>query len=223
MIKLIIFDWDDVFTLGSKEGYITCLHDTLVDLGVHLDPEEEQKRILATWSHPHREELKNLLRERPELLNQACALYEDKFFGGTFVRALTYVDRANELLRGLSKTYKLAVATGAHPEVLKNQVMPKFQVPNVFAQVISAYDLDDTDKNKPHPFMLDKIMKTQGCAPDETIFVGDAASDVKMARNAGVEPVVVLTGHLKRQQAEELHVDHIIDDVTELPGVLVQI
>jgi hypothetical protein len=43
MIKLIIFDWDDVFTLGLKEGYIHCLHETLNRRDVQLRPEEELK------------------------------------------------------------------------------------------------------------------------------------------------------------------------------------
>src|SRR4051812_39507864 len=89
--KLLIFDWDDVFTLGSKEGYIQCLHETLVDLNVELEPSEEHRRILQTWSQPHREELSNLLREHPELVDEACQLYEEKFFGDTFVEALSYV------------------------------------------------------------------------------------------------------------------------------------
>ncbi len=220
MIKLLIFDWDDVFTLGPKEGYIKCLHETLVDLKVHLNPEEEQQRIQATWSHPHREELKNLLREHPALLDQACKLYEDKFFGGTFVEALTYVEGANQLLERLKRNYLLAIATGAHPRVLKEEVMPKFHVPDVFVQVISGYDIIEPNKQKPHPFMLDEIMKTQNSLPSETLFVGDAKSDVQMARNAGVEPVVVLTGHLARNKAEELGVKYIINDVTQLEQVL---
>jgi hypothetical protein len=39
MIKLLIFDWDDVFTLGAKEGYTDSLHNTLVKLNVRLDDE----------------------------------------------------------------------------------------------------------------------------------------------------------------------------------------
>lgn len=50
--------------------------------------------------------------------------------------------------------------------------------------------------------------------------MGDAASDMQMARNAGVTPVAVLTGHLSRQQAEELGVKHIIENVTLLEGEL---
>lgn len=220
-IKLIIFDWDDVFTLGSKEGYIKCLHDSIADLGVHLDPDDEHERILQSWGKHHNEELKGLLQERPDLLEQAVKLYEDKFFGGVFVSMLSYVNGANNTLKELSKDYTLTIATGAHPDILKNQVMPKFDVPiEVFSQIESVYDIDDPEKHKPHPYMLQKIMKHQGFMPNETIFVGDARSDVQMARSARVEPVVVLTGHLNRQQAQELNVKHIIPDVTHLPGIL---
>jgi phosphoglycolate phosphatase len=216
MIKLIIFDWDDVFTLGSKEGYIKGLHETLEDLDVHLKPEEEHKRILETWGKVHDEELKNLLRERPGLIGKAIKIYETKLFGGTYVRALSYVEGANEMLRDLSQDFLLAVATGAHHDILKNQVMPKFKVPDVFAQIVSVYELNDPSKNKPHPYMLEKIMNDQNCLPAETIFVGDAETDVLMARNAGVEPVVVLSGHLTRTQAEALGVSYIIPDVTHM-------
>jgi phosphoglycolate phosphatase-like HAD superfamily hydrolase len=164
--------------------------------------------------------LAGLLRERPELLDQACELYEHKFFGGTFVQSLTYVNGANQLLNRLHPKYTLAIATGAHPKVLGDQVMPKFHVPNVFAQIISGYDIDDPDKQKPHPHMLETIMAAQHSNPAETIFVGDAASDVKMAHSAGVEPVVVLTGHLNREQAEALEVRHIIPDVAKLESIL---
>jgi phosphoglycolate phosphatase-like HAD superfamily hydrolase len=223
VIKLLIFDWDDVFTLGSKEGYIHCYHETLVELGVKLDPEEEHRRIMAAWSKPHREELRGLLEERLELLDEACEIYEDKFFGGVFVGALTYVDGANDLLERLALNYKLAVATGAHPRVLREQVMPRFGVPKVFAQIVSAYDINDAEKQKPHPHMLERIMHEQGATPDETVMVGDAASDVMMAHNAGVTPVVVLTGHLDREQAVALGVELIVDDVTGVEAVLVNV
>jgi phosphoglycolate phosphatase-like HAD superfamily hydrolase len=64
--------------------------------------------------------------------------------------------------------------------------------------------------------MPNKIMESEGVSPAETVLVGDAASDMQMAWNAGIEPVAVLTGHLNRQQAEKLGVEHIIDNVTLL-------
>src|SRR6266704_609902 len=220
MIKLIIFDWDDVFTLGAKEAYVHCLHQTLVNLNVHLDPEEEQRRIQQTWSKPHREELKNLLREHPQLVDKACEVYEGLFFNGAFVQSLTLVAGSNELLKKLKETYILAVATGAHPKVLKDEVFPRFEIPDVFSDIVFTYEIADPEHHKPHPYMLKKIMKTQGVTPEETIFVGDARNDVVMAQNAHVTPVVALTGHLNRKEAAELGVKYIIEDVTKLDSVL---
>ena len=71
--------------------------------------------------------------------------------------------------------------------------------------------------------MLEKIMEAQDVLPSETVMVGDAENDVLMARSAGVEPVVVLTGHLNRSQAEELGVKYIIDNVSLLQSVLEQL
>ena len=223
MIKLIIFDWDDVFTLGSKEGYFKCYHETLIALGVHLEPEEEKKRILAKWSKPHREELRELLKGKPEFLDRACKIYEEKLFGDTFVNSLSTIKGTVELLQRLSKKYLLCVATGLHPKILKERVMPKFSIPQVFSQVISTYDIDDVEKHKPHPFMIEEILREQKANPDEAIMVGDAKGDVLMAKAAGVTPVVVLTGHLSREEAEKLKVDYIIEDVTKLEAILAKL
>jgi phosphoglycolate phosphatase len=185
-----------------------------------MDAHEEHRRILETWSQPHRAELKNLLREHPELLDKACKIYEEKFFGDTFVSTLSYVEGANEMLLRLKPAYKLAVATGAHPVVLKERVMPRFKVPDVFNKIVSGYDIDDPEKQKPHPHMLEKILAALNIMPEEAIMVGDAKSDVQMAYRANIKPVVVLTGHLSKSEAEELGVKHIIEDVTKLESLL---
>jgi phosphoglycolate phosphatase-like HAD superfamily hydrolase len=41
-----------------------------------------------------------------------------------------------------------------------------------------------------------------------------------MAYNAHVTPIVVLSGHLNKQEAEELEVKYIIPDVTHLDKIL---
>ena len=219
MIKLIIFDWDDVFTLGSKEGYIQCYHESLRELGVHLDAEEEKKRILERWSEPHQEKFKKLLKERPELIDEACELYEDKLFGETFISNVKFINGGQNLLNNLNRKYSLAVATGANKQIL-DRVFEKYSVPQVFSKIMYAYEIDDPRLHKPHPYMLNTIMSELHFAPQETVFVGDAASDVQAAQAAHVTPIVVLTGHLNTDQAEKLGVKYIIEDVTKLPQVL---
>jgi phosphoglycolate phosphatase len=220
MIKLIIFDWDDVFTLGSKAGYYKCYHEALRGVGIVLSPEVEDRRIKAKWGSGHDVQLHELLKEHPELVPKAIKLYEENLFGDTFVDCLTILPGSQEFLERMAKRYKLAVATGAHPKILKDRVIPKFQVPDVFMQIFSIYDLDDPDHAKPHPFMPNNIMETLNVKPSETVLVGDAASDMQMAWNAGIEPIAVLTGHLSRAQAEALGVKHILENVTQLEAEL---
>ena len=167
--------------------------------------------------------MRDLLKEKPELLDRACKIYEEKLFGNTFVSSLSTIKGTVEMLQRLSKKYVLCVATGLHPKILRERVMPKFNIPQVFSQVISTYDIDDVEKHKPHPFMVEEILRKQKITPKEAIVVGDAKGDVLMAIAAGVTPVVVLTGHLNRKEAEELNVAHVIDDVTKLEDVLAKL
>ncbi len=220
MIKLIIFDWDDVIVLGAKEGYFKCYHLALAGVGVRLDSKEERKRILEKWGKNHREELRELLKENPRLLEGACRIYEENLFGDAYLNGLKKARGISNILKKLSKNYKLCVATGANPNLLRERIIPKLKIPSVFSLIISSYDIEDVNKHKPHPFMIEKILKSQGFKPGETVFVGDAKGDVLMAKAVGVIPIVVLSGHLNKKEAKELGVKYIIEDITKIEGVL---
>lgn len=218
--RLIIFDWDDVFTRGSIEGYYQCYHAALQGVGIELSYEEEMRRLRSKWGMTHEEELKGLLEEHPELVERAIKIYEENFFGGLFTEHISAVDGSHDLLDRLAGKYKLALSSGIHPKMLKSEVMPKLGIPDVFSHVITAYDLEDISLAKPNPFTAHHIMDKAGHGPDETLVVGDAKNDVLLAKNAKVDPVVVLSGHLSREEAEELGVRYIIEDVTKLEEVL---
>lgn len=220
MPKLIIFDWDDVFTHGSTKGYHACYHAAVRGVGVTLTEDEERARIAAKWGSPHREELMELLKEYPEKVDQAVEIYEQELFGTTFVRELSVLDGSVNLLERLSKQYTLALATGVHPRLLKEVIMPTFGIPNVFQSIVTAYDLDDPSHSKPHPKSAEIILAKAGFDPKDAVMVGDATNDVAMAQAAGIRPIVVLSGHLNRVQAEALGVQDIIETVLDLEGVL---
>ncbi len=224
MIKLIIFDWDDVFTLGANQAYITCYHNAVRGVGVTLDPEEERRRIFEKWSEPHAEKLAKLLKEKPELIADAISIYEENLFGGTYAQALGFVKGANELLQRLHQAYTLAIATGAHPNLLKDSVMPNFSVSQeVFMNIISVYELEEPSQAKPSPYMAEKLIAEADVSASETIVVGDSKSDMEMGIAAGATPVAVLTGNMNQEDAETLGVKHIIPDVTHLEPVLTKL
>jgi phosphoglycolate phosphatase-like HAD superfamily hydrolase len=219
MVKLIIFDWDDVITLGAKDGYYQCYRKTLKEFNIVFEEKELHERIQRKWGQPFREVLRELLFEHPELLDKATKIFDKKFWGNTFVDSLKGVESANRVLENLSKKYKLAVATGNHPTMLKEKIIPKFHIPEVFVQIITAFDIP-IDKTKPNPYMLEQIMEKQEVKPEECVYVGDAENDVLMAQNACVEPIVVLTGHLNKEKAEKLGVKKIFPDITYLEQIL---
>lgn len=220
-IKLIIFDWDDVFTLGSSSAYYACYHEAMVTVGVELAKEEEVKRIKSNWGKPHTDELAVLLKERPELVDTAVEAYERSIFTETFSKHLSFVPRGKQFLEALRPRFKLALATGMNPRLLKENMMPKFDIRiNLFDQIVTLHDLTDPRRGKPFPDMIYKILKTTGVGLESTIMVGDAKADVGMAQAAGVIPVVVLTGHLTKKEAINLGVKYILNKVTELEDVL---
>jgi phosphoglycolate phosphatase-like HAD superfamily hydrolase len=218
--KLIVFDWDDVISLGAKEGYFACYDVVLNALGVSLPEAVKRERVLRRWGTTHVEELAELLEDHPHLLDQAEEIYREAFFGDVFVNSLHIVPGTPETLRRLSNRYLLAVATGGHPQVIRERIMPRFGIPDVFARILSAYEIDNPARKKPDPYMLNTIMDVLGVKHTDTIYVGDAPNDVRMAQNAGVEPVVVLTGHLSQEEAAKLGVRHVIADITCLESIL---
>lgn len=218
--KLIVFDWDDVITLGAKEGYFACYDFALKKIGVNLPQSIKIQRILSKWGTTHREELMELLQEHPGLIDESAKAFEEAFFGDIFVNSLRMIEGTVETLERLAKKYKLAVATGGHPKILRERIIPKFGIPDIFQFMLSSYELADSSKAKPDPYMLNTIIDQVGVKNNQTIYVGDAENDVLMARKAKVESVVVLTGHLSQTEALQLGVNHIIRNITLIDTIL---
>lgn len=213
--RLIVFDWDDVLTLGSIAGYTACYHQALLELGIELHHEEEARRIKSQWGKPHEVVLSALLDERPELVENAATRYERHLFGATFVSHLDVVPNARETIERLAANYPLAVVTGMHPVLLTEQVIPKFGFPSVFRDIVSSYELDPA-LVKPSPHAVLMLSEKHGIEPSSIIVVGDSEGDMRMAISAGATPVAVLTGHLSAEQAVDLGVEHVVADVTHL-------
>jgi len=220
MLKMIIFDWDDVFTLGSHDGYIACYHKAAQAVGVEVDQAVEQSRIFSKWGRSERTELEELLQEYPDRVDAAHIAYKEALLSDTFTDHLTLLEGSVEFLQEMSQSYRLAVASGLNPVVMKERVFPKFQIPPVFAQIMTNFDLEDPSCGKPHPDMLLKIMEDQKMSPAHTIMIGDAAGDMQMGKAAGLRTVAVLTGLMTREAAQQAETDYILENVTELKTIL---
>lgn len=222
-IKLIVFDWDDVFTLGSSDGYYASYQKAIESVGVNADAKLLKDKVVELWGRPHKQVIASILADHSTLVDKAAEMYEKYIFSGIFISHLQLVPGSIELLNRLRKNYSLAIATGIHPKLLKEQIMPLFKIPEVFDEILTSYDLVDKSKGKPYPNLLLQILDTLHCSPEEAVMVGDASGDVRMALSAHVVPIVVLTGQLNKQEAENLGVTHVVNDVTEIESVLKQL
>jgi len=219
-ISMIALDWDDVVTRGAKDGYFACFRKTLKYLGVTMDWQEAQQRIMAKWGGSIFEECKELLKDHPYLVAQAVDYYVTLLNSETYLGTLSVIPGVQQSLEELNRRYTLCVVSGASRSLIQQKIMPRFNIPNVFARILSSGDFAEPVKQKPNPYMLELLLQEYGLKPWQALYVGDATGDVQMAQAAGVQPVVVLTGHLTKQEAQELGVELIIPDITHLPGVL---
>ncbi len=220
-LKLIIFDWDDVFTHGSTDGYYSCYKAAADRVAPDTDFEHVKRVVKELWGRPARDVIVKILGDQAHRVEEVNGYYEECLFSDTFLNNISFIDGGQELFHRLSQKYKLAIATGMHPKLLKEHVMPKFGISqDLFVQIMSIYDLLDQSRGKPHPDMIEVILSKQKINPTEAIMVGDAPGDMNMAFAAHVEPIAVLTGHLSEEQAKNLGVKNIIPRVTDIESVL---
>jgi phosphonatase-like hydrolase len=81
---------------------------------------------------------------------------------------------------------------------------------------------DEVEEGRPEPYMIQTLMQRAGISDSkEVIKIGDTEVDVNEGRNAGCSLVVaVTTGAFTKEQLDEYHPDHIIDDLSQLPALI---
>lgn len=118
-----------------------------------------------------------------------------------------------EQLRG--EGVKMAVLTNK-PQRFSRDLCAGLGLAQYFFQI---YGGNSFEQKKPDPIGIHTLMREAGAKPAETWMVGDSATDVLTARNAGVRSVGVTYG-ISPQTLKETPPDFLIDSMTELPRLL---
>jgi phosphoglycolate phosphatase len=79
---------------------------------------------------------------------------------------------------------------------------------------------DTAEHRKPHPQPLLHACKELAVSPQESLMVGDSATDVLAARAAGMRIVCVPYGYNEGADPRTLDCDAFIESLAELPGLL---
>ncbi len=217
MIRHVSFDFDGVLAQGSNEAYIDSYHRAMLKVGIDMDGELERQRIFERWGRPVEEQIELLLLEHPDKRAEARIFFNQDRQSPAFRAQVSLFQGAEATIRLLSQQHTLSIVSGANRGLIESVLGPELK--KLFASIHSAADYAP-HLQKPSPHMLEQAMKDSQVDPHETVYLGDAPNDLRMAIAAGVEPIAILTGHLTRATAAKLGARHIIEDITEFPEVI---
>src|SRR5215472_494981 len=114
-----------------------------------------------------------------------------------------------------ARGFRLAVCTNKL-EWLSKRLLDQLQLSARFAAICGA---DTFGVSKPDPAILQQTVKRAGGAMSSTIMVGDAGTDIGVARRAGVPVIAVSFGYTEVPIAE-LKPDRLIHHMRDLPGAV---
>jgi phosphoglycolate phosphatase len=131
---------------------------------------------------------------------------------------LMLFDGVLELLADLKQRHHwLTVATGKSRRGL-DEALHTVQLKGVFDGSRTA----DETAGKPHPLMLQELMREFGVDPERTLMIGDTTHDLQMALNAGCASVGVSYGAHEPDTFHVLQPRHIAHSVRDLREWLLQ-
>jgi phosphoglycolate phosphatase len=182
---LIAFDWDGTL-FDSTRIIVRCIQRAVVDVG-GAEPTEKAAAyvigmgLMQALAHAAPDVPKERYPELGTRYRHHYLQHQDD---------LCLFDGVLELLDELkSRHHWLAVATGKSRRGL-DDALQSVQLKGRFDGSRTA----DETAGKPHPLMLEELMRESGTSPARTLMIGDTTHDLQMAVNAGCAAVGVSYG-----------------------------
>lgn len=215
MIRLIVFDCDGTL-VDSQHLIVAAMEAAFHAHGMPPAPADAVRHVVGLSLA---EAVAGLLPEAS--LPECIAIAE------TYKRAFDELRRsahlieplfagAREVLHELDRRgHFLGVATGKSVRGV-TAVLEHHGLAHLFVSVQTA----DHHPSKPHPGMLEQIMRDTGSRPEETVLVGDTTYDVAMARAARARVLGVAWGYHPADALRHAGADHVLETFPELLDVI---
>ena len=192
---LIAFDWDGTL-FDSTALIVRCIQGACRDLGVGVPSDEQAAYVIGLGlNEALQHAVPGLPTERyPELGRR----YRHHYLARQ--HELTLFKGTLDMLHALkARHHWLAVATGKSRSGL-NEALASTELQGLFDASRTA----DETFSKPHPLMLQELMREFGVAPERCLMIGDTTHDLQMALNAGAAAVGVSFGAHDHEAFEPL-------------------
>lgn len=208
--RLIIFDLDGT-VVDAYPAIIKSFNYAMQKMGY---PKQEDRVIRRAVGWGDDNLLKPFIKIKD--LKRTLFLYRDHH-KSALVRHSGVLAGAISVLNYLKmKGYKVAVASN-RPTRFSLILLRHLGLRKYFDYVLCA---DRLKHIKPHPEILNKIMRKFSLEPKHTLYVGDMVIDAQAGRRAGVKTVIVTTGSSTRGEIRREKPYKIIRKITDLLRIL---
>ncbi|MET0310889.1 MAG: HAD-IIIA family hydrolase [Burkholderiaceae bacterium] len=182
---LIAFDWDGTL-YDSTKIIVRCIQSAVRDVGGRVPDDKAAAYVIGMGLM---EALAHAAPDVPkEKYPELGARYRHYYMAHH--DDLVLFDGVLPMLAELkARHHLLAVATGKSRRGL-DEVLRTVQLQGLFDGSRTA----DETAGKPHPMMLEQLMREFGTEPGRTLMIGDTTHDLQMAVNAGCHGLGVSYG-----------------------------
>ena len=196
--KLVVFDWDGTI-LDTTAAIALSIQYACEKIGLPVPSTSLAKSVIGLgW------------RDAIRIVAPTCPEEDYSTFGSFYTERYRPAETEVHLFPGIvellqklkNSGIELAVATGKSRRGL-NRVLAQTGLADCF----STTETVDENPSKPNPAMLEAISVAMGRSAEEMVMVGDRLStDIQLARNAGIDSILVLSGEATRADlAREEH------------------
>lgn len=183
--KLVVLDWDGT-VMDSIGVIVACAQESARDLDVPIPPDGDIRHLVGLPLSLMSDRLLPDHEDRREAWIQRYSHH----WVHTFHHRLSLLPHAREAIEALAgRDLYLAVATGKSRRGLTRD----FENTGLGPHFLASRTADESPA-KPSPGMLLELMDELGVRAEQTLMVGDTSHDLKMANNASVDAVAVLSG-----------------------------
>lgn len=204
---LIVFDWDGTL-FDSTALIVRAIQAACRDLGAPVPSDEAAAHVIGLGLQ---DALQHAVPDLPvDLYPELGRRYRQHYFASH--DQVTLFAGVPELLAGLrERNHWLAVATGKSRHGLNEAL----RISGLAGSFDATRTADET-RSKPHPQMLQELMREFGTDPERTLMIGDTTHDLQLAANAGTDAVAVAYGAHPPEQLGDLRPLTIAHSVPEL-------
>jgi HAD superfamily hydrolase (TIGR01662 family) len=218
-VDAVIFDLDGTL-IDSIDIYFAIVENALEKLQL---PAVSRNQILAAAeSENFNWELvlpQEVLKRKQTVIDEAWAVINE-IAPRMFADNVEIIRGAERIVKYIaSNGIKIGLVTSTQRRYLKIKMQPLRDagVDQLFDVIITS---DDVEKRKPAPDPLIACAKRLDLQPENCVYVGDTATDIKAGKAAGMRTIGVLTGFDGHKMLEKESPDAILDSVRNLETVI---